>query len=557
MKPARSQALVWVLLVLVGFVVITRATPVRAANTITVSPGQSIQAAVNSASAGDTILVSAGTYNERVTISKSNITLEAQGQVVTKGFAIQNANFVTIRGFEIADAIGKGIEVLGKNCVIENNYVHFASDGGILLKVTDSDPAATSDCLVKNNRLYQNAQYGIDVRGRNHRVEGNEVWGTIQHHPNRVPSPSWADADAFHFHGSGHVFRNNYIHDIKFDGATVTSAHIDCFQTFESMPYQERATNVTIENNRCILPFYCHSDACKSNPGQAVTKGVMIQQGSNITIKNNVFYTYYGIYSDRPVPDARIHVVNNTIIGLMDQNELQCSPTGTVKCWPAGVVLDSAVNSGVMNNVFYDQLYKVMELRNQTTGMQVDYNLAYRSDGTTPPGRPPTPFGQHDLWGVSPQFVNPGGGDYHLQSNSPAINTGTNIGVTTDKDGNTRPQGSGYDIGAYEYVGTPDAPTATPAPAATATPIPTPTRTPTPSRTPTPTQTPTPSPTPTPFFCPADFNHDHTVTNEEVQLVLAQLGAQCDTCQEDLFRDGFVNAMDAGVSIASWGPCPK
>ena len=52
-----------------------------------------------------------------------------------------------------------------------------------------------------------------------------------------------------------------------------------------------------------------------------------------------------------------------------------------------------------------------------------------------------------------PQFVNAAGSDYHLQSYSPCIDKGTSDGAPSkDIEGIARPQGSGYDMGAYEYV---------------------------------------------------------------------------------------------------------
>ena len=49
-------------------------------------------------------------------------------------------------------------------------------------------------------------------------------------------------------------------------------------------------------------------------------------------------------------------------------------------------------------------------------------------------------------------FADPDSGDYHLKAGSPAIDAGTALpDVTDDKDGVTRPQGKGYDIGRYEH----------------------------------------------------------------------------------------------------------
>jgi parallel beta-helix repeat protein len=51
-----------------------------------------------------------------------------------------------------------------------------------------------------------------------------------------------------------------------------------------------------------------------------------------------------------------------------------------------------------------------------------------------------------------PAFANPTAGDYHITATSAARDSGTNAGVTSDMDGDLRPVGGGYDIGADEYA---------------------------------------------------------------------------------------------------------
>jgi hypothetical protein len=86
----------------------------------------------------------------------------------------------------------------------------------------------------------------------------------------------------------------------------------------------------------------------------------------------------------------------------------------------------------------------------QTGGLlSADYDLFFTATPTQTSGGTMS-WGSHNL-NANPLFVNPAAGDYHLTAGSPAVDAGTNVGITTDLDGVARPQGQGYDIGAYEY----------------------------------------------------------------------------------------------------------
>ncbi len=55
---------------------------------------------------------------------------------------------------------------------------------------------------------------------------------------------------------------------------------------------------------------------------------------------------------------------------------------------------------------------------------------------------------------VNPLFV--GGGDYHLQAASPAVNA-CSSGLTPDLENVVRPSGALFDMGAFEYLANSDA----------------------------------------------------------------------------------------------------
>jgi hypothetical protein len=58
--------------------------------------------------------------------------------------------------------------------------------------------------------------------------------------------------------------------------------------------------------------------------------------------------------------------------------------------------------------------------------------------------------GTTNLWG-DPAFVAPDAGDYHINATSDAADAGVEVAVYHDLDGDPRPLGGGYDIGADEF----------------------------------------------------------------------------------------------------------
>ncbi len=130
-------------------------------------------------------------------------------------------------------------------------------------------------------------------------------------------------------------------------------------------------------------------------------------------------------------------------------------------------------NITIKNNLFYSgypgtdkpvlQVYPYCD-----TGLQCDNNLWYTGSANEPyvywmlSGLMPFAdyVGQtgHDASSVlsDPILQDPGSGDLHLLSNSPAIDAGAAPPQSwPDFDANPRPIGNGYDIGSYEYTSAP------------------------------------------------------------------------------------------------------
>ena len=413
-------------------------------------PWKTIQKAADTATSGKTVLVLAGDYSTQQTnITRPGITIQAQGEVTVKGFQI-SADHITIKGFTIIDLDDNsvGIKVAsGGWCNIENNNFRFNTMGGLDFDGSPTNPSLTHDCTVRNNIFYRNGQAGITVRGQNHLIEGNDISYTIQQDPCNITyaNESWLDSDGIDFYGSGHIFRKNIIHDISYgldgytQGTTCNLAnlsnlandyekdpHIDCFQTFGGN--EVAGHDILFEDNTCNLPSF------SAQYGLAA-KGLQVEGGAyNLTFRDNIVIS---TLLARITDAHNVIIDNNTFVGLPNDPNSQ------------GIYFYKTTQATVQNNIFAYQQNGVGSIfpdKPSAFTLNASFNCVFRNGGN--PWRPKDPG---DVWGLNPLFVNEASGDYHLQDGSPCIDKGTDLGPSMDFDGIPRPQGAGYDMGAYEY----------------------------------------------------------------------------------------------------------
>ncbi len=144
-----------------------------------VKTGESIQAAIRASSPGEILMVSNGTYKERINVTKSLTLIGDGGPVVDardSGSAITlSADGVSLEGFcairsgeEPRDA---GIRVLSKNCTVRDNLVKRNGGYGILLYKAANN-------LISGNVISGNANDGISLESSiNNILDGNSIRG--------------------------------------------------------------------------------------------------------------------------------------------------------------------------------------------------------------------------------------------------------------------------------------------------------------------------------------------------------------------------------------------
>ena len=407
------------------------------------APWRTIQKAADTLNAGQTAIVSAGNYGERVSITRSGtqaapITLQVASGATAQllGFDLAGSNWV-LSGFDISTQTngkqGYGIHVSGSASydTIQNNYLHELCHEGVFME------SGVSHISVLNNRFWRAEMSGVQADGLYDLIEGNEVWGT-QQYPSKAGGiyakctiAEGADADAFRFFGQHNVFRSNYAHDIYTSSPTNPDPHTDCFQTWGSAA--RLVDDILIERNVCRWPVASKEVDAET----AMIEGVDGRIGT-VTLQNNQFSNMrQGINVGSNV--AALKLYNNDWDHILQEAVIYLS-------------LRSPADE-VINNIFYDvgaggDAYSAVTAGGNPVFQANDFYMP----GGAPVGSYPTvePF-----MSVDPMFVNYGdataaGADFHLQPTSGLVGVGISLPlVTNDFYGSIRPA-TGYSVGAAQ-----------------------------------------------------------------------------------------------------------
>jgi Right handed beta helix region len=395
-----------------------------------------ILACLNAMAGGDTCLVGPGAYQERIRFPTgksgsagrlTTVKAETTGTVDIWGADTLNCNYVRIEGFNISVPSsltgwtdGVGVAVRSSNVEVVSNYIHDTHWAAI--------SGSGNSVTVRGNHAYR-CGMGFNLSGSNWLVEKNDIERTTKY-------PEIGDADNMRFFGQNHVIRSNHLFGTL--STEIGSAHVDGFQTFDDGG--DIAQHVIIECN--LLEGYYH-------------QGLMLEatyrsNNFDITIRNNVFIApqTYAVAAFRNMRDVKVY--NNTVIN------------------PEIFGVRIAENSAgeARNNIFYSgktgipdgDIKELTYSADATSTVVGEKNLLYIPSKTISQSSFP-----NDIVNQNPQFVNLAGFNLHLRTNSAAIDRGAALStVTIDRDGVARPQGSAWDIGAYEL--STGAPTAVPPP---------------------------------------------------------------------------------------------
>lgn len=366
------------------------------------------------AQAGDTVIFRGGTYYSQLTPKNSGN--PTNGWITFKAYSgeqpviIHDAYYsraVNIDGVSFINVIGLTAIAAGANGPgIGINNAHHINILNCVAKDSATSGIATTNSIdyitIEGNRIFHNSNTG------QYNGSGISMWNS--------GGPMYDSAPGYH-----NIIRNNLIYNNR----NLTETPSD-------------GNGIILDNNDL------GGTADQQFPKTLVANNIIFDNGGRcIHVRNS----------------SNTDVVNNTCYHNLETERIKEGCNGEITLQRTNTY-SSSVNIQVYNNIVYGIGGTCNAGRSQAFVFQVFCNSSYC----------PQYISGYNLWfngavkqlgandlTANPLFMNPtldaASANFSLASNSPAIDSGTDIFETiiaTDYQGNIRPQGDGFDRGAYE-----------------------------------------------------------------------------------------------------------
>lgn len=388
---------------------------------------------------------------------KSNITIGAYGTGVKPRIISSSSSARIVRLTN------------SSNCTIRD--LEITSTTGILGPIAIGIDGSSSNNLV-DSCLLRNCQYGVNM-GTTVGAVGNRILRTIIH-TTGDDGMYLKDMKTLEV-GFCHIYDVNRKYLTNPDQSYSAG---DCIQIVGN-PNVANALTINIHDNIldhssmgnkfCLIVVGDHYSGVVENnimTGTSSTSGMYLWHTTGtITVrKNTVQSANYSIYSY--VHDLQVHYnkfINNHLgISVQASALTQTSVTAlnnifynnTSFCLAANVSSSSIVSR---NNTFYISGSSAKAYSSGSSSVtsnnncfNIQQNGFINSYSTLAAWRAASGDDMNSFVS-NPMFVNPSTSDFHIQSGSPCINSGTNVNLITDFYNNAVPQGGTPDVGIHEF----------------------------------------------------------------------------------------------------------
>jgi hypothetical protein len=361
--------------------------------------------------------------------------------------------------------------------------------GGLAYGIRTPNIGTDEDYWVLSQLHIIGGTQAMDVGGTGWRIIGNEM---------QCPGAD-AEVGCFEMSDGNQVkFYGNEVHNA---GINPTSSKF-----YHAVYFSTDSNHIDVGWNHIHDNFTCRALQFHSSPLCSPTCGAGDTTGFNqfdLHVHDNLIHgdncngiNFATVDPSKGTVEAYSNVVYN--VGRMDPLQLGAS----FSCiYLANITNNGAAGGGtvqVFNNTLSDcaannssnaqgsrGAFGVAGGASTTLLMNLRNNVAYQNAGEIYIDGVKTQIkGDHNLWfgigaaptqttnniALDPVFVNRAGSDFHITSTSPAKDAGitvlssnpftSNLGTTPkDKDGVSRPQGTAFDMGAYEFFTGSSAPT--------------------------------------------------------------------------------------------------